>query len=215
MGILHSYRIKGDTESMENERRGVVTKKEETGRIAEKQNFIPLPQMTGRWGTPATGKIRTFIVLWEFLFSVHWGKQKVGVLHQYEINSSEFLILSLVILNAIWKSHERLDKVVAQTGKKEGKEVLQLHDMRHVTLNYAAMYRRIPDRSLHKPNLKGLLKTSLDKILCFVFVMWQGKRMGNPFCILPWVLWAFFTPINHLQQGKQSCLQVRVITFNL
>lgn len=168
MGILHSYRIKGDTESMENERRGVVTKKEETGRIAEKQNFIPLPQMTGRWGTPATGKIRTFIVLWEFLFSVHWGKQKVGVLHQYEINSSEFLILSLVILNAIWKSHERLDKVVAQTRKKEGKEVLQLHDTRHVTLNYAAMYRRIPNCSLHKPNLKGLLKTSLDKILWFL-----------------------------------------------
>lgn len=43
MGILHSYSIKGDTESMEDERQGVVTKKEETESISEKQNSIPLP----------------------------------------------------------------------------------------------------------------------------------------------------------------------------
>lgn len=36
MGILHSYGIKGDTESMENERQGVVANKEEAGRTSEK-----------------------------------------------------------------------------------------------------------------------------------------------------------------------------------
>lgn len=102
MEILHSYGIKGDTESMENERQGVVTKKEEAGRISEKQKSIPLPQTD--WEMRHTGyrqDLGNYSTQRIALFCSQREEEKLSVLHQYKINSSQFLILSLVILNAI------------------------------------------------------------------------------------------------------------------
>lgn len=100
MGILYSYRIKDDTESMEKERHGGVTKKEETGKISGKQKSIPLPQ-TG-WEMRNAGykqDLDIYSAVRIALFCSRREEEKVGILHQYEINSSKFLILSLVILN--------------------------------------------------------------------------------------------------------------------
>lgn len=102
MGILHSYGIKGNTESMENGRQGVVTQKEETGRISVKQKSIPLPQTDWEmWHTGYRQDPDIYSAVRIAPFCSQREEEKVGVLHQYEINSSEFLILSFVILNAI------------------------------------------------------------------------------------------------------------------
>lgn len=102
MGILHSYGIKGNTESTENERQGVVTQKEETGRISVKEKSIPLPQTDWEmWHAGYRQDPDIYSAVRIALFCSRSEEEKVGVLHQYEINSSKFLILSLVILNAI------------------------------------------------------------------------------------------------------------------
>lgn len=102
MGILHSYGIKGNTESTENERQGVVTQKEETGRISVKEKSIPLPQTDWEmWHAGYRQDPDIYSAVRIALFCSRSEEEKVGVLHQYKINSSKFLILSLVILIAI------------------------------------------------------------------------------------------------------------------
>lgn len=87
---------------MENERQGGVTKKEETGGISEKLKSILLPQTD--WEMRHAGyrqDLDVYSAVRIALFCSWREQEKVGLLHQYEINSSEFLILSFVILNAI------------------------------------------------------------------------------------------------------------------
>lgn len=95
MGILYSYRIKDDTESMEKERHGGVTKKEETGKISGKQTGWEIRNAGYKQDLDIYSAVRIA------LFCLRSEEEKVGMLYQYEINSSKFLILSLVILNPI------------------------------------------------------------------------------------------------------------------